>query len=63
MAAYIAQRTTVARGVLFSSPWDSYGPRRTLAPWVTRGVGATPADRWYGAYHRREATAELIARS
>jgi acetyl esterase/lipase len=63
MAAYIAQRTTVARVVLFSSPWDSYGPRRTLAPWVTRGVGATPADRWYGAYHRREATAELIARS
>jgi acetyl esterase/lipase len=63
MAAYIAQRTTVARVVLFSSPWDSYGPRRTLAPWMTRGVGATPADRWYAAYHRREATADLIARA
>lgn len=63
MAAYIAQRAAVARVVLFSSPWDSYGPRRTLAPWVTRGGGATPADRWYGAYHRKEATSKLIARA
>ena len=60
MAAYIAQRTAVARVILFSSPWDSYGPRHTLAPWVTRGNGATPADRWYAAYHRRENTADLI---
>lgn len=61
MAAYIAQRTEVARVVLFSSPWDNYGPRHTLAPWVTRGRGATPADRWYGAYHRKENTADIIA--
>jgi len=63
MAAYIAQHAAVARVVLFSSPWDNYGPRRTLAPWVTRGSGATPAERWYGAYHRQEATADLIARA
>ncbi len=61
MAAYIAQRTTVARVVLFSSPWDNYGRFHTLAPWVTRGTGATPADRWYAAYHRKENTADLIA--
>ena len=63
MAAYIAQRTAVARVILFSSPWDNYGPRRTLAPWVTRGTGATPADRWYAAYHRNENTADIIARA
>ncbi|HEX4684886.1 MAG TPA: hypothetical protein VH277_19360 [Gemmatimonadaceae bacterium] len=61
MAAYIAQRTLVARAILFSSPWDNYGRFRTLAPWVTRGNGATPSDRWYAAFHRRENTAELIA--
>jgi len=63
MAAYIAQRTAVSRVVLFSSPWDNYGPRHTLAPWVARGNGATPPDRWYGAYHRNENTADIIARA
>jgi hypothetical protein len=53
----------VARVILFSSPWDNYGPRHTLAPWVTRGTGATPADRWYAAYHRNENTADIIARA
>ena len=63
MAAYIAQRTLVARVVLFSSPWDNYGRMHALAPWVRRGHGATPSDRWYAAYHRNENTAELIARA
>ncbi len=63
MAAFIAQRSLVARVILFSSPWDSYGPRRMLAPWVTLGPGATPPDRWYGAYHEREPTAETIRRA
>jgi len=63
MAAYIAQRTAVSRVVLFSSPWDNYGPRHMLAPWVTRGAGATPADRWYAAYHRDENTADIIVRA
>ncbi len=63
MAAYIAQRTLVARAILFSSPWDNYGRFRTLAPWVTRGPGATPPERWYGAFHRSENTADLIQRA
>ncbi|HXT04794.1 MAG TPA: hypothetical protein VN760_11480 [Casimicrobiaceae bacterium] len=60
MAAYIAQRTLVARVVLFSSPWDNYGRFHTLAPWVKRGNGATPSDRWYAAYHQKELTADII---
>ena len=63
MAAFIAQQTPVNRVILFSSPWDNYGPRRTLAPWVTRGTGATPADRWFAAYHQNENTADVIARA
>jgi acetyl esterase/lipase len=63
MAAYIAQRTMVARAVLFSSPWDNYGPRHSLAPWLTHGSGATPSERWYAAYHRNENTADLIERA
>lgn len=63
MAAYIAQRTLVDRVVLFSSPWDNYGRSHTLAPWVERGHGATPPERWYGAYHAKEATADIIARA
>ena len=63
MAAFIAQQTPVARVVLFSSPWDNYGRMHTLAPWVRRGHGATPADHWYAAYHRNENTAELIGRA
>jgi acetyl esterase/lipase len=63
MAAYIAQRTQVERVVLFSSPWDNYGRMHALAPWVRRGHGATPADRWYAAYHRSENTADLIQRA
>jgi acetyl esterase/lipase len=63
MAAFIAQRSRVARVILFSSPWDSYGPRRTLAPWLMRGPGETPSDRWFGVYHQREPTADQIARA
>lgn len=63
MAAYIAQRTRVARTILFSSPWDNYGPQHILAPWVLRGTGETPPDRWFAAYHAREATADIIARA
>lgn len=60
MAAYIARETRVARVILFSSPWDNYGPLRTLAPWL-RGPGETPSERWFAAYHAREPTADLIA--
>jgi predicted esterase len=61
MAAYLAQRRTVARVILFSSPWDFYGQQQ-LAPWI-KGTGDTPAERWFGAYHKKENTAPLIARA
>ena len=61
MAAYLAQLRPVERVILFSSPWDSFGRRRQLAPWVLKGSGVTPSKRWFGAYHRKENTADLIA--
>jgi hypothetical protein len=63
MAAFIAQKKRVARVILFSSPWDFYGRERQLAPWILTGSGATPADAWFGSYHRKENTAALIARA
>jgi hypothetical protein len=63
MAAYIAQKMRVSRVILFSSPWDFYGRDRQLAPWVLAGPGATPPDRWFGAYHQKENTAALIAQA
>jgi predicted esterase len=63
MAAYIAQKKLVARVIVFSSPWDFYGRDLQLAPWVLAGPGATPVDRWFGAYHQKENTATLIARA
>jgi hypothetical protein len=62
MAAYIAKKKSVARVVLFSSPWDFYGKDRQLAPWIS-SKSATPSERWFAAYHRRENTASLIAQS
>ncbi len=63
MAAYIAKKTTVARVVLFSSPWDFRGRFRELAPWISGGSGATPPERWFAAYHEKEPTADLIERA
>ncbi len=63
MAAYIAQRKRVARVILFSSPWDFFGRDRRLAPWVLTGPGATPPDAWFGAYHKKENTADLLGES
>lgn len=66
MAAYLAQEHAVARAVLFSSPWDSFGGKGgrspTLAPWLSR-PSATPHTRWYAGYHGKENTAPLIARA
>lgn len=62
MAAYIAKTRLVRRVVLFSSPWDFTLPGRKLAPWLA-GASATPPSRWYAEYHRREATADLLAKS
>jgi hypothetical protein len=63
MAAFIAQKKLVARVILFSSPWDFFGRERQLAPWMLTGPGATPADLWFGAYHKKENTSALIARA
>ena len=62
MAAYIAQRESVARVVLFSSPWDYSLESRSLAPWIGES-SVTPPERWFAEYHRRENTAKLIAQA
>ncbi len=62
MAAFIAQEQRVARAVLFSSPWDSYGAPPVLAPWLSR-ASATPPARWFAGYHGKENTAALLART
>ena len=66
MAAYLAQEHAVARAVLFSSPWDSYGGKGgrppTLASWLSR-PSETPMSRWYAGYHGKENTARLIGRA
>ncbi|WP_419809829.1 BPSS1187 family protein [Sphingomonas sp.] len=62
MAAFIAKQHPVRRVVLFSSPWDFTLPGRRLAPWIG-GPSATPPDRWWAEYSRREDTADLLALS
>ena len=59
MAAYIAKHHAVRRAVLFSSPWDTTGLDRRPAPWLS-GPSATPPERWWAEYHRRELTVGLI---
>ena len=62
MAAYIAKKKAVARVVLFSSPWDFTGRSRDVAAWIFE-PSATPPERWFAEYHRRENTAEYIVRA
>jgi len=62
MAAYIAKHRSVARAVLFSSPWDYQRSSQRLAPWLIE-PSETPPERWFAEYHRREKTAALIARA
>jgi hypothetical protein len=62
MAAFIAKREKVARVVLFSSPWDYQKSSQRLAPWIAE-PSATPVDRWFAEFHRRENTAALIAQA
>jgi hypothetical protein len=62
MAAFIAKQKVVARVVLFSGPWDFQDPAKELASWLS-GRSATSPERWFAAYHRREQTANLIARA
>jgi hypothetical protein len=60
MAAYIAKTSAVARVVLFSGPWDVAGSQRSPAPWLSI-PSATPPDRWFAGYSKREKTACAIA--
>jgi dienelactone hydrolase len=62
MAAYIAKTRLVARVVLFSGPWDVTGPERTSAPWLSM-PSATPPNRWFAAYSRRDKARRAIARA
>ncbi|MFO1184658.1 MAG: hypothetical protein U1E56_07715 [Bauldia sp.] len=62
MAAFIAKQKAVARVVLFSGPWDFYASTRKSAQWLTE-AGATPPDRWFATYHRREDTAAQIVQA
>ena len=62
MAAFIAKRQPVFRAVLFSSPWDFTGPDRTPSPWLSQ-PSATPPERWYAEYHKREKTADAIQKA
>jgi hypothetical protein len=62
MAAYIAKHRSVARVVLFSSPWDFQRSPPRLAPWLIE-PSETPPERWFAEYHRREKTAALIERA
>jgi hypothetical protein len=64
MAAFIAKEHEVRRVILFSSPWDflNENGKGVLAPWLST-PSVTPSDRWFGGYHAREATAEIIAKA
>jgi len=59
MAALLAKRAGVLRVILFSGPPDYVPPSRQPAPWLA-APSATPAERWYGLYHRDEFLAALL---
>ena len=62
MAAFIAKEHSVARVVLFSSPWDVTGPDHHPAPWLSL-PSRTPPERWFAEYHAKEKTAAQIQRA
>ena len=61
MAAFIAQRETVARVVMFSGGWDHSSPT-DIANWYFQ-KSVTPADRWFGTYNVAEPNARVIAQT
>lgn len=63
MAAFIAKHERVARVILFSGPQDYYGWDHEIAPWITDGKSATPQERWYAAYHKKEREASALKRA
>ncbi|MEP2239662.1 MAG: hypothetical protein ABJI22_14940 [Maribacter sp.] len=58
MSAFIAKTHKVARVIDFSGGWD-YSAKDEIANWYYN-PSATPLDRWYGTYHKKEPTAEII---
>jgi dienelactone hydrolase len=60
MAAFIAKHERVARVILFSGPQDYYGWDHEIASWITGGKSATPMERWYSAYHKKELEANAL---
>ncbi len=66
MAAFIAKKYSVARVVLFSSPWDYVdahdGMAEETSPWVGE-TSATPVSLWHAEYHRCEKNASRIQRA
>jgi hypothetical protein len=65
MAAYVAKGHTLARVILFSSPWDFVAPNgkfQMMAPWLAMPA-ATPSEHWFGGYHQREIEGDLLAKS
>ncbi len=65
ISAYIAKDNLVAGVILFSCPWDSVFDQHgepQLATWISK-ASKTPADRWYGMYHKREVFAAWIEKA
>ena len=58
-AAFIALAKPVARVVMLSGGWDMSAPGE-IADWYAK-PSATPAERWYAAYHVDEPTARTMA--
>jgi hypothetical protein len=62
LAAYIAKEKEVFRAVLFSSPWDHFPERHSLAPWLFK-ESLTPHSKWFGAFHNKEQNSEMLEKS
>ena len=63
MAAYIAKQKSVARVILFSSPWDFYKDaegKNQPAPWFLAS-SITPPKKWFGGYHASENMAKMLS--
>lgn len=58
-AAFIAKSKSVARVIMLSGGWDISAPGE-IADWYAK-PSATPAERWYAAYHVEEAAANTMA--
>ncbi len=58
-AAFIAKSQAVARVIMLSGGWDMSAPGE-IADWYAR-PSATPAERWYAAFHVEEPTARTMA--